>query len=213
GVLTPASAKIVTEAMREQALIQRPDLIALRHQVQAQKAAIGIAGSRLGPQVDLKASYRGVTGVDDGTTKDDAMLFVEFRIPLYEGGVLRARKRKALLQLRETEQRLRAAERGALGELERAVLDLKASEPRIQAARRAVQLAEESLRVEREKFAQGRGTSNDLLLAEGALLRARTELAVALADSQIALAALNFALGEDPVSVAGGAVSTGAGNN
>jgi outer membrane protein len=141
------------------------------------------------------------------------MLFVEFRIPLYEGGVLRARKRKALIQLRETEQRLQAAERGALGELERAVLDLKASEPRIQAARRAVQLAEESLRVEREKFAQGRGTSNDLLLAEEALLRARTELAVALADSQIALAALKFATGEDPVSVAGGATSTGTGNN
>jgi outer membrane protein TolC len=213
GVLTQASAKIVTEAMRGQALIQRPDLIALRHQVQAQKAALGIAGSRLGLQVDLKASYRGVTGVDDGTTKDDAMLFVELRIPLYEGGVLRARKRKALIQLRETEQRLQAAERGALGDLERAVLDLKASEPRIQAARRAVRLAEESLRVERVKFTQGRGTSNDLLLAEEALLRARTELAVALADSQIAQAALKFATGEDPVSVAGGAAPTGTGNN
>ena len=93
------------------------------------------------------------------------------------------------------------------------MLDLKASEPRIQAARRAVQLAEESLRVEREKFAQGRGTSNDLLLAEEALLRARTELAVTLADSQIAQAALKFAMGEDPVSVAGGAAPTGTGNN
>ncbi len=213
GVLTPAPTEIVTGTLREQALIQRPDVIALRQQVQAQKEALGIAGSRLGPQVNLKASYRGVTGVDDGTTKDDAMLFVELRIPLYEGGVLRAGKRKALKQLRETEQRLQAVERGTLGELERAVLDLKASEPRIQAARRAVQLAEESLRVEREKFAQGRGTSNDLLLAEEALLRARTELAVALADSQIAQAALKFAMGEDPVSVAGRAAPTGAGNN
>ena len=69
------------------------------------------------------------------------------------------------------------------------------------AARRAVDQADESLRVEREKFAEGRGTSNDLLLSDEALLRARTELATALSDSQIALAALRFSVGEEPVPV------------
>jgi outer membrane protein len=123
-------------------------------------------------------------------------------MPLYEGGVLRAQKRKSRAKLREAEQRLHEAERRALSELKRAALDLDASEPRIHAARRAVDQATESLRVEREKFAQGRGTSNDLLLAEEALLRARTELSVDLADSQIALAALRFAAGEDPVPAA-----------
>ncbi len=90
GVLTPAPTEIVTGTLREQALIQRPDVIALRHQVQAQKEALGIAGSRLGPQVNLKASYRGVTGVDDGISKDDALVFVVVFIPLYDGGVVRA---------------------------------------------------------------------------------------------------------------------------
>ena len=75
---------------------------------------------------------------------------------------------------------------------------------RIQAARRAVGQAGESLRVEREKFSRGRGTSNDLLLAEEALLRARTELAAALADNLIALAELRLASGYDPVDVAPG---------
>jgi outer membrane protein TolC len=89
-----------------------------------------------------------------------------------------------------------------LAEIERAALDLRASGPRIRAARRALEQAQESLRVEREKFGQGRGTSNDLLLAEEALLRSRTELAIALADSQIAQAALRFAAGEDAVPVA-----------
>ncbi len=71
--------------------------------------------------------------------------------------------------------------------------------------------AEESLRGEREKFGQGRGTSNDLLLAEQALLRSRTELAAAVADSQIALAALKLAVGEDPVSATAAPSVTGSG--
>ena len=201
GELIPAPTEVPLDALRDQALAQRPDLVSLRHEVRAKKSAVGIAEAELGPRVDFRAGYRGVTGIDDGVTKDDAGLFVDLRMPLYDGGVLRARRRKAAAELREFQQRLRGAERRALAELERAALDLAAAEPRIRAARRAVDQAEESLRVEREKFGLGRGTSNDLLLAEEALLRSRTELAATLADSQIALAALKLAAGEDPVAV------------
>jgi len=201
GVLTPAPTNADLGTMRERAVKRRPDLIALRHEVRALREEVGIAAARLGPSLDVKASYRGVTGVDDGITRDDAILGLEFRIPLYAGGVLRSQKRKALIQLKEKELRLQAAERRALAELERAALKLKAAGPRIAAAQRAVDQGQESLRVEREKFGQGRGTSNDLLLAEEALLLARTQLAAALADNQIARAALRFAVGEDPVAV------------
>lgn len=200
GELVPAPNNVEVAALRDQAIASRPDIVALRHEVEARKQAVGVAAAGLGPSVDFRAGYRGVTGFDDGLTRDDATLFLDFRMPLYEGGVIRARKRKAKAELLRFELLLRAAERRALGELERAGLDLKSSEPRISAARRAVSQAQESLRVERQKFGQGRGTSNDLLLAEEALLRARTELAAALADSQIALAALKLAAGQDPVS-------------
>lgn len=199
------------ETLRQQALENRPDLIALRHEVRAQREALGIADARFGPNLDLKAGYRGVTGVDDGTTRDDATILLQLRIPLYSGGVLEAQRRGEVAKLREAEFRLRDAERRALGEVNRAMLDLKASTPRIEAARRAVGQAEESLRVERQKFAQGRGTSNDLLLAEEALLRARTQLAAALTDSQLSLAELNLAIGKDPVPVpASSALPSGA---
>ena len=145
-----------------------------------------------------------MTGIDDGTTRDDATLYLQFRMPLYEGGVFRAQRSKALAQLRQAELRLRDAERRALAEVARAVLDLQTADPRSKAAARAVEQAEESLRIEREKFAQGRGTSNDLLLAERALLGSRTELAAVLSDSQIARAALNLAVGNDPVATSQG---------
>ncbi len=213
GTLSPASTDVAIEALRGKALAQRPDLISLRHEVRAKKEAVGIATARLGPSADFSASYRGVTGIDDGTTKDDAGLFLNFRMPLYSGGILDARKRKALAKLREAELRLRDAERRALSQLERARLDLEASVPRIRAARRAVGLAGESLRVEREKFTQGRGTSNDLLIAEETLLRARRQLSFALADSQIASAALKLAAGETPVPVAEQDVESGGPRN
>lgn len=189
------------EALRRQALDNRPDLISLRHDVEAQKQALGISESSLGPTVDLKAGYRGITGIDDGTTRDDATIFLQLRLPLYSGGILEARRRAALAKLQEAKYRLRDAERRALAEVQRAVLVLKAAAPRIEAGKRAVQQAKESLRVERQNFSQGRGTSNDLLLAEEALLRARNGLAAALADSQIASAALNLATGNDPVAI------------
>lgn len=200
GRLLQAATGVVLEDLRETALAERPDIVALRHELDAQREKVGLATARLGPKLDLFADYRGVTGIDDGTTKDDARLMLRFRVPLYEGGSLRAARRGAMARLQEVELRLREAERRALADVERAALDLKTAEPRIAAARRAVQFAQESLRVEREKFTQGRGTSNDLLLAEEALLKARTELAVALADSQIARAALNLAVGANPAT-------------
>ena len=213
GLLVKAPTAVHLESLREQALTQRPDLIALRQELRARREAVGIADSRLGPSVDLKAGYRGVTGIDDGTTRDDATLFLKFRMPLYEGGVFRAQRRKAIAQLRQTELRLRGAERQALAEVERAALDLQTADPRSKAAARAVEQAEESLRIEREKFAHGRGTSNDLLLAERALLGSRTELAAVLSDSQIAQAALNLAVGNDPVTIGSSTFGSSQGSN
>lgn len=188
------------ETLRQQALDNRPSLVALRHEVQAQREAVGISDARLGPNLNLKAGYRGVTG-DDGLTRDDGIILLELRFPLYSGGVLEAQRRQELAKLREAEFRLRDAERRALAEVERAVLDLRAAGPKVEAGLRAIAQGEESLRIERQRLAEGRGISNDLLLAEEALLRARTELAAALSDSQIARAALNLAVGEAPVPI------------
>ena len=129
-------------------------------------------------------------------TGSDAKFFLNLRIPLYTGDVLPARKRKAVAKLRELEMRLAATERQVLAEVERAGIDLSSTQTRMTAGWRAVALADESLRVEREKFREGRGTGNDLLLAEETLLRSRTRYAAAVADSQIAVASLRLATGE-----------------
>lgn len=194
GSLKPAEQAYDGETARIVALSTRPDLLALRREIEAQRRRVGIAKARRLPSVDAAAVYGFATGEDE--TGTDAKFFLKFRLPIFTGGVLGARQRKAVARLKQLETRLGAAERTALAEVERAMLDIPSAQARMTAGWRAIAQAEESLRVEREKFRQGRGTSNDLLLAEEALLRVRTGYAAAVADSQIALASLLLATGE-----------------
>lgn len=200
GELVPGRYMDRPQELRRYLLSNRPDIARLRHLIGAQEAAVKVAESALGPKLDLRARYRGATGFDDSITKDAAEIFFEFRVPLYSGGVLRARTRKETARLRVLKFRLSDLERRALSELERALLTLRASDPRIKAARQAQRQAGETLRVERQRFAEGRGTSNDLLLAIDSVLRARTQLAAALSGRRIAIAALNLAVGQNPIA-------------
>lgn len=194
GKLTPFKFDVNSpESLRNKALTMRPDLIALRHEAASQRLAIDVAGANLGPTVDLAAQYGLATS---SVTHSDAALMLKLRVPLYSGDVLQAQKRKAVARWSELTTRLAAAERQALAEVEKARLELFSTEARIEASSAAIKQAEESLRVEREKFAAARGTSNDLLLAEEALLAARTQYAAAVTGSRQALAALQLATGE-----------------
>ncbi len=191
------------DTLRSGALERRPDLAVLRRQVAQRRAELAIAASRLGPSVTLKGTYRGVTGLESGITRDDASVLLEIRTPLFDGGVLQGRKAQAQAELSRARLRLRSAQRKALAELNQALADLAATEPRLIAAEEGLGQARESLRVEREKFAQGRGTSNDLLLAEEAVLKSRTNRTAVLADSQIAAARVRLAAGLPVISTSG----------
>ena len=77
-----------------------------------------------------------------------------------------------------------------------ALLDLRAARERVEATRAAVAQARESLRVEEEKHALGRGAIVDVLDAQSALLEAQTLHYRALADRHVARYRLDLAVGE-----------------
>lgn len=194
GDLTPDKAHWDEKAALDTALSKRPDILALRRRVEAQRQRIGIAGARAGPTMDASVFYGAATGKDQ--TSDDARFMLKFRLPLYSGGVLEARKRREKARLRQLEAKLGALKRQALAEVRRAVIELSSTKARLDAGARAIDQAKEALRVERQKFREGRGTGNDLLLAEESLLQAKTGLAAALSDGRIATVALQLATGE-----------------
>lgn len=194
GDLTSDKARWDEKTALDTALSKRPDILALRRRVEAQRQRIGIAGARAGPTMDASVFYGAATGEDQ--TSDDARFMLKFRLPLYSGGVLEARKRREKVRLSQLEAKLGSLKRQALAEVRRAVIELSSTKARLEAGARAIDQAKEALRVERQKFREGRGTGNDLLLAEESLLRAKTELAAALSDGRIATVALRFATGE-----------------
>jgi outer membrane protein len=83
-------------------------------------------------------------------------------------------------------------------EVETALLNITSARERIEAAGKALTQAEESLRIEREKYDLGKGTIIDVLDAQSALLDAQTNYYRALADLNIAHASLALATGVEP---------------
>lgn len=117
-------------------------------------------------------------------------------IPLFEGGSLNAQIAKERAKLYTAQQRLRKLELQIRLEVETAVLNIESARRRVAVTQKSIAEAEESLRIEREKYNFGKGAIVDVLDAQAALLNAQTTLYRALSDMNVARAQLDLAMGE-----------------
>ena len=76
-----------------------------------------------------------------------------------------------------------------------AYLNLKSQKEKISVSQLAVESAEESLRLTKDKYDYNLATSNDLIDAEVEVLDAKTKLAFANADYELAKVKLELATG------------------
>jgi outer membrane protein TolC len=206
GTLDVAESSTYNDETQGALLLERQDLVAIRAEIKAQKHLVEIARSRSRVQLDSSAFLGGYTG-NSGETQGDVKIFINLRVPLYSGNTLPSKERETLIRLEELQSRLQYAERNAMAEVEQAAIELNSTRARLKSGRLTVELAQEALRIERQKFQQGRGTGNDLLLAEDVVLRAKTDYAAAQSDNLLALTALRFATGEIEQSFAAGLIN------
>jgi outer membrane protein TolC len=102
---------------------------------------------------------------------------------------------------RERIQRERAAERlrgvgNQIGlELDVSLATLRESARRVETARRVIDQARESFRIEQEKYGSGAGTMSDLLLTQAAEATAEANLSQALYDYNVGQVAYHKATG------------------
>ncbi|GAB4274896.1 MAG: TolC family protein [Deferrisomatales bacterium] len=197
-----AEAPDLTEAVAA-AENQRPDYQAARAALEAEARRVDVARGARWPSLSLRGSYgwrwaAGATQHPSGTqtAEDVGSLAFLVDVPLFEGGRLDAREREARARLAAARERLRQLELQILLDVETAVRNIASSRRRVEATRAAVTQAEESFRIEREKYTYGKGTITDVLDAQSALLDAQTQLYRALADHRIARAQLHLAVGE-----------------
>lgn len=179
------------------ALTNRQDYQSLSSRVGAQRKRLDVAKSGRLPEVSFRASY-GSRWDSDNFDEDNEVgsvgIFAE--IPLFEGGRINAGIRRERSRLRAHEEALRKLKLQIQVEVETAVSNIESTRARVGVTEKAVEMAKESLRIEREKYGFGKGAIVDVLDAQSALLGSQMNYYRALADHNTAIAQFRMAIGE-----------------
>jgi outer membrane protein len=192
------------DAMEEQALKKRPDLNRVRSAEAAQKEGVSMARSAFGPRVNAYGGWEldNPTFVAGGGGSN-WIAGIEIQFDLFQGGA----KRAALSHEKAMEEKAAALKDAAADairmDVRRAYYDLDASRQQIEIARTAVAEADESLRIQQDRYDAGLLTIADLLAAEDAARRTQTDYWEAVSRYQTGYANLELAAGilsdESPV--------------
>jgi outer membrane protein TolC len=180
----------------------RSDYLAAQAALEAQAKTVDAARAAHWPTIWLQGAYGGRWAADPtdrpsgvSSSDDVGRLGIVLDIPIFDGGRIEARVRQERARLSAAQERLRRLELQVQLDVETAVLNIGSAAQRVEATEKAIEQAEESLRIEREKYDLGRGSITDVLDAQSALLDSQTNYYRALADYSTASAQLKLAVG------------------
>lgn len=162
--------------LEKQALASRPDLKSIQSQESAQRESVSIAKSGYSPRVNAFGGWE----MDNptflaGGGGNNWLGGIEVQFDLFQGGAKRAElSRQRALADRAGATRLAAAD-GVRLEVRRAFYEVDASRQQVEVARAAIALAQESLRINRDRYDSGLITITDLLGAEDAARRSQSD--------------------------------------
>lgn len=160
--------------MREQALAQRPELQIAERQTDAGRAREALARGESRPEVSLHSGLSERSG-GDGHFYNDWHVGVMLSVPLFDGGVRRARVDEAVVARRQTELAARQLRLEVDKQVEDAWNAHAEAESRLRVTATSIAEASEALAIEELKLDQGVGLITDLLDAETALLGAQAD--------------------------------------
>jgi outer membrane protein TolC len=180
----------------KQALTNRPELKRVNAEQAAQQETVAIAQSSFGPRVNAFAGWE----MDNptflaGGGGNNWLGGIELQIDIFSGGA----KRAELSRQRALEQKViamkQAATDGVRMEVRKAYYDADASRQQIEVARAAISGAQESLRINQDRYDTGLITITDLLGAEESARRSQTDYWEALCLFHTSFANLELASG------------------
>ncbi len=174
----------------------RPEVLAMRQRVAAAAAGVALAEAGRLPTVDFQASYQNDQGGVRAGSGTSWSAGVVARYALFDGQETSARTRAARAELRAAETSLRKLEAEMAFDLARARLLREQADNRLKVSAQAVEQAEESARLTRERFQAGKALSAELISVEARLAEVRLQLASAEADQVAARIAQRRALAQ-----------------
>ena len=182
--------------LEQKALATRPDLKRIEAQQSAEELSVAIARSSFGPRLNAFAGWE----IDNptflaGGGGNNWLGGIELQIDLFQGGA----KRAALSRERANAEKIAALKQAASDavrlEVRQAYYDQDASRQQMEVARSAITLAQESLRIDQDRYDSGLRTITDLLEAEEAARRTQADYWQAIYQFHISYAHLELACG------------------
>ncbi|KAB2879113.1 TolC family protein [bacterium] len=188
-------------ALIQKAADQRQDVKALEYRLQAGDASVKIAQAGYYPQASLTGNYyynspntRYFPTRDQFKTGWDVGVTVNFDV--WNWGATKYQTKQAQAQVAQVKDALGLLKDGISLEVTQNYLNLRKDKEKIEVAKQSIAEAEESYRITSEKFKRGVALTTDLLDAEVAVLRAKTDHTDALVEYELAEARLLKAIGE-----------------
>lgn len=172
----------------------RPDYLMAENQVRESELNVKTAQGKLLPSVSAFGGYMNQKGFDPSYSESSWFAGINMSIPLFESPLYadisreRILREKAGIHLKTLENQIRL-------EIRTAMSALSESRERTKTSEKAVAQAEESFKIEGEKYTSGAGAMVDYLLSQAAFFTASANYAQALYDYNAAVVSYRKATG------------------
>ena len=190
----PREALADEATLVQQAIQNRPDLIAEEERVRAAKQGLSAIKAERLPTLGLVADD-GVIGKTGGKLLNTYTWGFQVSLPIFDGFRREARVQEQQSVVKEAEIRRRDLEQQAQADVRGALLDLANAREQVAAATERLRLAEQELSQARERFNAGVAGNADVVNASLALTSSRTLVNDAETAYQLARVALARATG------------------
>jgi outer membrane protein TolC len=182
--------------LEQEAISTRPDLKRIEAQQSAQAMSVAIAKSSFGPRLNAFVGWEmdNPTFVAGGGG-NNWLGGIELQIDLFQGGAKRASLSREHANAEKIAALKQAASDAVCLEVRQAYYDQDASRKQVDVARTAITQAQESLRINQDRYDGGLLTITDLLGAEEAARRTQTDYWQAIYQFHISFANLELASG------------------
>lgn len=181
--------------LEKHALASRPDLKQIEAQQMAQERSVSIAKSAFGPRLNAFGGWETDSSTLSQVQGNNWVAGLELQLDLFQGGA----KKAQLTREKALQERMAAAHQAASDqvrlEVRRAYYDFDSARQQVGVAQAAVGQAEESMRINQNRYDAGITTITDLLTIEEAMRRAQTDYWEAVYRLRTSYANLELASG------------------
>jgi len=191
----PAHPDVPFDAARETAAANRPELEAIREDIQSGVQEVRARRAENRPQVGLTGAYNRPNPGGFASTAYRYNFGLTMTWPFFDSGFTRGRVREAEAIVEGNRQTLEQARQQVDLDVRQAGLDIQEAQRRALASQKEVTAAREALRVSQVRYRAGVGTNVEVTDAQVALARAGQNLANAQFDYETAISRLEFAAG------------------